>query len=81
MCKRYQASPSLLFDIVVRGENTMQSMIQVKTLHYTEKQGFVYPRLSKKIQTHTLKPAKVKHSFRKVSLPPANLCILYPTHL
>ena len=45
-------------------------MLQVKTLYHTEKQGFGYPWLSKKFQTHPPKPAEAEPSFGKVSLPP-----------
>ena len=48
-------------------------MLQAKTLYHTEKQGFGYPWLSNKFQP---KPAEAEPSFRKVSLPPAKLCML-----
>jgi len=35
----------------------------------------------KKFQTHPPKPAEAEPSFRKVSLPPAKLHMLFPTHL
>ena len=47
-------------------------------LYHTEKQGFGYTWLSKKFQTHPPKPAKAEPSFRKVSLPPAKLRMLFP---
>ena len=37
--------------------------------------------LSNKIQDPPTKPAEVEPSFRKVSLLPAKLCILFPAHL
>ena len=37
--------------------------------------------LSKKMQTHPPKPAEVEPSFRKVCLPPATLCMLFPAYL
>ena len=55
--------------------------LQAKTLYHTKKQGFGYPWLSKKFQTHPPKPAEVEPSFRKVTLPPAKLHMLFPTHL
>ena len=61
--------------------HALNSMLQAKTLYHTEKQGFGYPWLSKKCQTHPPKPAEAKPSFRKVSLPSAKLCMLLPTHL
>jgi len=53
-------------------------MLQVKTLYHTEKQGFGYPWLSKRIPDTLTKPAETKPSF---SLPPAKLRMLFPTHL
>jgi len=47
----------------------------------SEKQGFGYLWLSKKFQTHLPKPAEAKPSFRKVSLPPEKLRMLFPAHL
>ena len=58
-------------------------MLQAKILCHTEKQGFGYPWLSKKefsTQKPT-KPAEAEPSFRKVSLPPAKLRMLFPSHL
>ena len=52
-----------------------------KNLCHNEKQGFGYPWLSKKFQTHPPKPAEDEPGFRKVSLPPAKLCMLFPAHL
>jgi len=51
-----------------------------QTLYHTEKQGFGYPAagFQKKFQAHPPKPAEVEPSFRKVSLPPAKLCMLFP---
>ena len=37
--------------------------------------------LSKKFKTHPPKPAEVEPSFRKVSLPPAKLRMLFSAHL
>jgi len=34
----------------------------------------------RKFQTDPPKPAEAKPSFRKVSLPPAKLCMLFPAH-
>ena len=61
----------------------MDSMLQVKTLHHTEKQGFGYLWLSKKtFQTHPPKPTEAEPHFKKVSLPAKlRVCILFPTHL
>ena len=56
------------------------SMLQVKTLYHTEKQGFGYPGFQKKFQMHPPKPAEAEPSFRKVSLPPAKLHMLFPAH-
>ena len=52
-----------------------------KTLYHTEKQGFGYPGFQIKFKTHPPEPAEVKPSFRKVSLLPAKLHILFPAHL
>ena len=53
------------------------SILQVKALYCTEKQGFGYLWLSKNSShTHQNLP-----SFRKVSLPPEKLHMLFPTHL
>ena len=52
-----------------------------KTLYHTEKQGFGYPGFQIKFKTHPPKPAEVEPSFRKVSLLPAKLCMLFPAHL
>jgi len=59
----------------------LNSMLQVKTLYHTEKQGFGYLWLSKKFQVCPPKPTEAEPSFRKVILPPAKLCMLFPTHL
>ena len=48
------------------------------TLYHTEKQGFGYPGFQIKFKTHPTKLAEVEPSFRKVSLLPAKLCILFP---
>ena len=61
--------------------HALNSMLQVKTLYCTEKQGFGYPWLSKKFQTHPPKPAEAEPSFRKVSLSPAKVRMLFPAHL
>jgi len=61
--------------------HALNSMIQVKTLYHTQKQGFGYRSLSKKFQTHPLKPAEAEPSFRKVSLSLAKLCMFFPAHL
>ena len=42
----------------ISGPVALNSMLQVKTLYYTEKQGFGYPWLSKKFQTHPPKPTE-----------------------
>jgi len=55
----------------------LNSGLKVKT----EKQGFGYPRLSKKFLAHPPKPTEAEPSFRKVSLPPAKLRTLFSTHL
>ena len=52
-----------------------------KTLYHTEKQGFGYPGFQIKFKTHPPKPAEVEPSFRKVSLPPAKLRMLFPAYL
>ena len=55
----------------------LSSILQVKTLYCTEKQGFGYLWLSKNTRhSHQNLP-----SFRKVSSPPAKLYMLCPTHL
>jgi len=57
-------------------------MLQVKSPYHTAKQGFGYLWLSKKrFQTHPPEPAEAELSFRKVSLPPAKLHMLFLTHL
>ena len=56
-------------------------IIWVKTLYHTEKQGFGYPGFQIKFKTHPPKPAEVKPNFRKVSLLPAKLRMLFPTYL
>jgi len=61
--------------------HALNSMIEVKTLYHTEKQGFGYLWLAKTFQTHPLIPAEVEPSFRKVSLPPAKLRTLFPAYL
>jgi len=53
--------------------HALNSVMQVKTLCHTEKQGFDYSWLSKKFQTHPLKPAESEPSFRKVNLLPVKL--------
>jgi len=50
----------------------------LNSMLHTEKQGFSYPWLSR--HTHR-KPAEVEPSFRKVSLLPAKLGMLFPTYL
>ena len=57
------------------------SMLQVKTLYHTEKQGFGHRGFQIKFKTHPPKPAEVEPSLRKVSLLPAKLRILFPAHL
>ena len=52
-----------------------------ETLYHTEKQGFGYPGFQIKFKKHPPKPAEVEHSFRKVSLLPATLFMLFPAHL
>jgi len=59
----------------------LNSMLQVKTLYHTEKQVIGYLWLSKKIQTHPPNPADAEPSYRKVSLLPAKLRMLFPAHL
>ena len=60
--------------------HALNSKLQAKTtLYHTEKQGFGYPWLSKKFQTHPPKPTEVK-PLRKVSLPLAKLRMLFPAH-
>ena len=58
--------------------HALNSTRQAKTLYHTEKQGFGYPGLSKKFQTHPPKPAEAKPSFGKVSVPPAKLRMFSP---
>jgi len=52
-----------------------------KTLYQTEKQGFGHCGLQIKFKTHPPKLAEIEPSFRKVSLLPAKLRILFPAHL
>jgi len=49
----------------------------VKTLYYTEKHAFGYSGFQNKIPD-TPKLAEVEPRCRKVSLPPAKLCMLFP---
>jgi len=56
-------------------------MVQIKSHCHVEKQGYGYPWLSEIFQTHPLKPTEAEPSYRKVSLPPAKLHMLFPTHL
>ena len=58
----------------------IQAELKFKTLYHTEKQRFCYLHLPKKFQAHPPKPTEAKPSFRKVSLPPAKLCMLFLTH-
>ena len=60
--------------------HALNSTLQAKTLYHTEKQGFGYPWLSTKFQTHPPEPAEAEPSFRKVSLPPAKLHMLFSDH-
>jgi len=57
--------------------HALNSMIQVKTHCHIEEQGFGYLWLSKKSQTHPLKPAEAEPSFRKVNLLPTKLGRLF----
>ena len=54
-----------------------------KTLYHTEKRGFGYLgfQKKKKSKTHPPKPAEVEPSFRKVSLLPTKLRMLFHAHL
>jgi len=61
--------------------HALNSKLQAKTLYHTQKQGLGYPWLKKKFQTHPPKPAEVELSFRKVTLPPVKLRMLFPLHL
>ena len=61
--------------------HALNSELQAKTVYHTEKQGFGYLWLSKKFKTRPPKPAEVEPSFRKVSVPPAKLHMLFPAHL
>ena len=61
--------------------HALNFMLQVKTLYHPEKQGFGYPWLSKKFQTHPPKPAEAEPSLRNVIQPPAKLRMLFPAHL
>ena len=54
---------------------------RLKTLYYTEKQGFGYPGFQIKFKTHPPKLAEFEPSFREVSLLPAKLRMLFPAHL
>ena len=47
----------------------------------SKKQGFGHHGFQIKFNTHPPKPAEVEPSFRKVSLLPAKLHILFPAHL
>ena len=58
--------------------HALNSMLQVKTLYHTKNQGFGYPGFQKRFQMHPPKPAEAKPSFRKVSLPPIKLHMLFP---
>ena len=51
---------------------------RLKTLYYTEKQGFGYPGFQIKFKTHPPKLAEFEPSFRKVSLLPANYVCFSP---
>jgi len=53
-------------------------MLQAKTLVTLKA---LLPMAFKKFQTHPPKPAEAEPSFRKVSLPPAKLHVLFPAHL
>ena len=66
---------------IVAGRHALNSILQVKTLYHTEKQGFGYLGFQKKFKTHPPKPTEVKPSFRKVSILLAKLCMLFPAHL
>jgi len=56
--------------------------LKVKTLYHTEKQGFGSLWLSKKNSSQNPpKPAEAEPSFRKISLLPAKLCMLFLAHL
>ena len=61
--------------------HALNSMLQVKTLYHPENQEFGYPGFQKKFQMHPPKPAEAEPSFRKVSLPPAKLRLLFLSHL
>jgi len=52
-----------------------------KTLHHTERQGFGHSSFQIKFKTQPPKPAEVEPNFRKVSLLPAKLRMLFPAHL
>ena len=60
--------------------HALNSTTQVRTHCHTEKQGLGYLWLSKKLQAHPIKPAEAKTSFRNVTLLPAKLDMLFPTH-
>ena len=66
---------------IVAGRHALNSILQVKTLYHTEKQGFGYLGFQKKFQTHPPKPTEAEPSFRKVSLLPLKLRMLFPSHL
>jgi len=58
------------------------------TLHYRQKLSIILKSkdlatrgFQKKFQTHPPKPAEVKPSFRKVTLPPEKLSMPFPAHL
>ena len=57
--------------------HALNSVLKAKTFYHTEKQGFGYPWLSKNFQTHPPKPTETEPSFKKVSEPPAKLCMLF----
>jgi len=47
------------------GMHALNSILEVKTLYHTEKQGFGYLGFQKKFQTHPPKPTEAEPSFRK----------------
>ena len=59
----------------------LNSVLQAKNLYHTEKQGFATCDFQKKFQTQQSKHTEAEPSFRKVSLPPAKLRMLFPAYL
>jgi len=63
--------------------HVLTSLLQVKTVYHSEKQGFSYSGFQKKNSRHTHQNwlKSIEPSFRKVSLPPANNVCFFSAHL